>query len=362
VYSYFLQKEIDEKALNPCYFFYGEEPFLAEEFIGELKQALISPEDQDYNIEKCNLDDHSWMAIMDLARTIPFFFSSWRIIKVILPIGKGERLSSIEEKVVKDYFSSPSDQTALVVIYPGKLRRNTPIFRLFSSFPSSLVYVKELKPLKERALFTWMDRKLSLQGKRATQDAMARLAELTGNNLGRLNNELDKISTFTGEKKIVEVDDVNAVSGWIKSFYEWEIVDNLEKADIEKSLIVLDNLFKKSVRPEFILGLTAKFFRDIFLAKLWLREKEKDKKEIFKELRPQIQERYGTFYTDKFRDFFSLVDRIPMSDLNRFISELNEIDLKIKTTDLNVQTLLERFLFHYCQIRKGLRVTSKERD
>ncbi len=362
MYSFFLRKEIDEKSLHPCYFFYGEETFLAEEFIEELKQALISPEGQDYNIEKCNLEDHSWMAIMDLARTIPFFFSSWRIIKVSLPSGKGERLSPTEEKVIKDYFSSPSDHTALVVIYPGKLRRSAPIFRLFSSLPSSLVYVKELKPLRDRALFTWMDRKLSEQGKRATHDAMARLAELTGNDLARLNNEIDKISSFIGEKNIVELDDVNAVSGWIKSFLEWEIVDNLEKADFDKSLIVLNNLFRESVRPEFILGLTAKFFRDIFLAKLWLREKEKDKKAIFKELRPQIQERFGSFYTAKLRDFFFLVDRIAMEDLNFLLTQLKEIDLKIKTTDLNAQTLLEEFLYEYCQMRKGDGVTSKERD
>jgi len=360
--SFFWRKELDEKVIHPCYFFYGEELFLAEEFIEELKQALISPEDQDYNIEKCNLDDHSWMEIMDLARTLPFFFSSWRIITVNLPSGKGERLSSNEEKVVKDYFSSPSDQTALIVIYSGKLRRSTPIFRLFSSFPSSLVYVKELKPLKDRALFAWMDRKLTALGKRATHDAMARLAELTGHNLARVNNELEKISAFIGEKKNVELDDVNAVSGWIKSFYEWEIVDNLEKADFEKGLIVLDNLFRESVRPEFILGLTAKFFRDLFLAKLWIREKEKDKKAIFKELRPQIQERFGNFYATKFREFFSLVDRISMSDLNFFLTELKEIDLKIKTTDLRGQTLLEKFLFNYCQMRKGMRTTSKERD
>jgi DNA polymerase III delta subunit len=302
------------------------------------------------------------MDIMDLARTIPFFFSSWRIIQVILPAGKGEKLTSTEEKVIKDYFSSPSDQTALVVIFPGKLRRNAKIFRLFSSFPPSLVFVKELKPLRGRALTTWMDRRLSLEGKRATQDAMSRLAELTGNNLARLSNELDKISAFTGEKKVIELDDVNAVSGWIKSFYEWELVDSLEKADFEKGLIVLDNLFKKSVRPEFILGLMAKFFRDVFLAKLWLLENEKDRKAIFKELRPQIQERFGTFYTNKFREFFALVDRISAGDLNHFISELTEIDLKFKTTDLNAQTLLERFLFHYCQMRKGARITSKARD
>jgi DNA polymerase III delta subunit len=362
VYTFFLGKEINEKALHPCYFFYGEEPFLAEEFIDALKRVLVSPEDQDYNIEKCNLEDHSWMEIMDLARTTPFFFSSLRVIAVNLPVGKGERLTSAEEKIIKDYFSSPSDQTVLVVIYPGKLRRSAPIFRLFSSLPSSLVYVKELKPLKDRALFTWMDRKLTELGIRATRDAMARLAELAGNNLGRMSNEIEKISTFIGDKKIVELDDVNAVSGWIKSFYEWEIVDNLEKADYEKGLIVLDNLFKESMRPEYILGLVAKFFRDIFLAKLWLREKEKDKKAIFKELKPQIQERFGAFYTNKFRDFFSLVDRIPVSDLNFILSELEEIDLKIKTTDLNAQTLLEGFLFNFCQMRKGGSAISKERD
>jgi DNA polymerase III delta subunit len=361
MYSSVLGKEIDEKSLHPCYFFYGEEPFLAEEFIQLLKMELISPDDQDYNIEKCNLDDHSWMEIFDLARTIPFFFSSLRIIAVSLPVGRGDRLSSGEEKILKDYFSSPSDQTVLVVIFSGKLRRSSPLFRLFSSFPSSLVHMKELKPLKGRNLFSWMDKKLSSLGKRATHDAMARLAELTGNSLIRVDNELEKISAFIGEKKIVELDDVNAVSGWIKSFYEWELGDNLEKADLGKSLIVLDNLFKESVRPEFILGLTAKFFRDIYLAKLWLREKEKDKKEIFKELRPQIQERFGNFYATKLRDFFYLVERLPMNDLKDLISQLNEIDLKIKTTDLDPQTLLEGFLFSYCQLRKDVKLTSKER-
>jgi DNA polymerase III delta subunit len=352
VYSFFLRKEIDEKSIHPCYFLYGEEPFLAEEFVKDLQKSLISPDQQDYNIEKYSLEDHSWMEIMDGARTLPFFFYSWRIILVSLPVGKGERLSSTEEKVIKDYFSSPSTQTIMVVVYPSKLKRNASIFRLFSSFPSSLVYVKELKPLKERALFGWMERKLSSLQKRATQDAIGRVAELAGSNLASLNNELEKISSFIGEKKIIELDDVNAVSGWIKSFYEWEIVDGLEKAELKKSLMVLDHLFKEGERPEFILGLIAKFFRDVFLAKLWLREKEKDKKAIFKELRPQIQERFGNFYTEKFRDFFSLVESIPMEDLARWLSELREIDLKIKSSDSSAQTLLEEFLYGYCQLRR----------
>ena len=103
--SFFWRKELDEKVIHPCYFFYGEELFLAEEFIEELKQALISPEDQDYNIEKCNLEDQPWMEILDLARSIPFFFSSWRFIVVNIPVGKGERPSSLQENVVCELLS-----------------------------------------------------------------------------------------------------------------------------------------------------------------------------------------------------------------------------------------------------------------
>jgi DNA polymerase III delta subunit len=272
------------------------------------------------------------------------------------------RLSSTEVKILKDYFSSPSDHTSLVIVYPGKLRRSAPLFRLFSSLPSALVYVKELKPLRERNLFTWMDRKLSLGGKRATQEAKARLAELTGNELARVNNELEKISTFVGEKELIELDDVNAVSGWIKSFHEWEIVDGLEKADLEKSLVVLDNLYMENVRPEFIIGLTAKFFRDIFLAELWLKEKEEDRKAMFKEPRPHIQERFGKFYTTKLNSFFSVVERMSLGDLDELLSTLKEIDLKIKTTDQNSQTLMEGFLYRYCWMRKETGIISKERD
>ncbi len=353
---------MDEKTLRPCYFFYGEEPFLAEEFVGELRQTLFSFGDQEQNMEKFDLSEQSWMEVLDLARTIPFLFSSWRIIVVNIPTGRGDKLTSIEGKIIKDYFSSPSSHTVLVVIYPGKLKRGAPLFRLFSSLPSSLVWVKELKILKDRALFEWMERKLLHLEKVANKDAMARLAELTGNNLARISHEFEKVAAYVGDKKIIELDDVNSVSGWVKSFYEWEIVDNLEKADYEKGLLVLDNLFKEGVRPEYVLGITAKFFRDIFLAKLWLKEKEKDRKDIFRELRPHIQERFGNFYSTKFREFFALVDKISMRTLTLLLAKLEEIDLKIKTSDLSAQTLLEGFLFHYCQLRKNPRTILEVKD
>lgn len=363
MYSFSLSKDIKEESLVPCYFFYGEETFLAYQFINELKQAIISPDVQDYNLERFNLEDHTWAEVLDLARTIPFFLSPWRIIVVEIPKGKRETLSSHEEKMLRDYFSSPSSKTVLIIVCQGKIDRSISIFKFFSSFPASTVCKKELKNLRGKALFTWMDEHFLSQGKTAAPEAKERLAELTGNDLRRAKNEIEKLATFVGEKKVIELDDINQVSGWIKTFFEWEISDSLSKANYKQCLLVLNNLLKKEgVKPVNILGSITRFFRDIFLAKLWLHEKEKDRKSIFKSLRPHIQEKFGSFYVDKFREFFSLVERFSMKDLNRFLEELESVDLQMKSSGLSPQILLEEFLFKYCEMRKKKSVTWREED
>ncbi len=357
----FLDKEIKEETLVPCYFFYGEETFLAWEFVAGLKGALISADVPDYNVERFNLEDSSWAEIIDSARALTFFISPWRIIVVEAAKGKKESLSSSEQGILKDYFSSPPSKTIIVIVFSGKIKKSSSVFKFFSSLPSTVASLKELRPLKDRAVFAWMEKKFLAEGKTADFEAKRRLQELTGNDLRRISNEIEKLITFVGEKKVIELDDVNQVSGWVKTFFDWEIADSLEKADFDRSLVVLNNLFKEGVKPEYILGSVVRFFRDIFMAKLSLKEKGMDRRAIFKELKPHIREKFGSFYTDKLNEFFSLVEKFSIGDLNRVLAELEEIDLKMKTTSLNPQTLLESFLYDYCSSRKKGGFTWRER-
>ncbi len=357
----FQDKEIREETLVPCYFFYGEENFHAYQFVDKLKEILISGEAQDYNIERFGLEDNSWAEIIDTARTIPLFLTPRRLVVVEVPQGKRETLSQKETDILKEYFSSPSSKTVIVIIYSGRLKRSTSLFKFFSSLSSSVASLIEMKPLKYKSLMTWMDRTFSSKGKTATFEAKKRLEDLAGNDLRRLNSEIEKLTIFLDEKKVVELDDVNQVSGWVRTFPEWEIADSLGKADLTQSLIVLNNRFREGIRPEYILGTMVKFFREIFLAKLMLKEKNTDKKAIFKELKPLIPEKFRDLFNEKYREFFSLVERIPMKDLKHFLGELEKVDLKIKTTDSNPKALMESFLFDYCDLRQKKKITWREK-
>ena len=117
--------DLSEETLAPCYFFFGEEVFLAYEFLSRVREALISPDNQEYNLEKLNREDHSWAEVIDLARTVPFLFSSKRVIVVELTRKKDETLNATEKSILKNYFSSPAQQTVLIIIFHGKISWRT---------------------------------------------------------------------------------------------------------------------------------------------------------------------------------------------------------------------------------------------
>jgi DNA polymerase III delta subunit len=163
---------------------------------------------------------------------------------------------------------------------------------------------------------------------------------------------LEKLALFVGERKTVEADDVSQVSAWIKVYSDWELADCLERGDITGCLKVLDYSFDEGTKPESILDTMVRFFKTIYQAKLWLKDKAMDKKEIFRTLKPFISESYRDLYNRKFREFFFLVDGTSEEGLGRVFRELQEIDLGIKTTDTYKRVLFERFVVNYCRERK----------
>lgn len=369
--SALLGREIREDSLLPGYFFHGEEMFLAHEFIQELKTALLSPDVQSVSFERFDLEETVWRDILDIARTMPFFFSPWRLLVVDIfskskeklstakekPIPDKEDLTEDEQKILKEYFASPTPRTILLVVFSGKIRKTKPLYKLFSSLPATTVLVRELKILKNASLAAWVDEKLAATGKRASPEAVDRLIEMTGSDLQRLNNELKKLATYVGDKNLIELSDVDELSSAVKEFEKWELADGLERADFEECLCIVKKRFQEAGKPELgVLSILTNFFRDSLLAKSRLREK-KDRREIFNELRPWITEKMGDFYRKKQSKFFAAVEGISQKDLNRLIAELEQMDIRIKTTDSDPQTLFESFIYDYCRLREKGRPT-----
>jgi len=369
-----------EESLLAGYLFFGEEAFLAEEFIEELKGVLASSAGDEFHLTRMDLDETKWREVIDTARTAPFLFEFWRAIVVRIPErragadrgqdkkgdadgeeGKGTKfLSVLDQKILRDYFASPPSRTVLVILRAGRVRKDDAVVRFFQSLPKGVFAVVEMKPLSAAALMRRADEKAYALGKTLTEGAKKRLFEILGQDLRLTLNEVEKLAVYVGDKKGIEEDDVDQATAWQRSFNAYELDDALAAADFAKGAAVLNDLLAEGERPEQIVGRLAGFFRNVLAAQTWLREKGRTKEEIFQTFFPQIQKGWS-MYADKSRQFFGVVEGLSPAEMNSLLGKLRKVDVRLKTTEAVPKRVLEIFLREYCLARKEKTIISPER-
>jgi DNA polymerase III delta subunit len=369
-----------EETLLAGYLFHGEEDYIAEEFIEELKRVLADPSGGELRLTRLDLDEARWSEIVDAARTAPFLFEPWRAIVVRVPEKKsssgrgadprpdaeGEEgpaskyLCAADQKALREYFADPASRTVLVVIRAGRVRKDEALVRFFSSLPKAAFSTIEMKRLAAPALLRRADDRARAFGKTLTEAARQRLFELIGQDLRMMLNEVDKLAVFVGEKKGIEEDDVNQATAGQRSFESYELDDALTAADFAKGAAILNDLLAEGERPEQIVGRLAGFLRGVLAAQTWLAEKNRSKDEIFQSLFPYISKNWGDLYRRKYADFFGVVDGFTTSELNALLAKLRKADVRLKTTDADPRTVLEIFLREFALARKKKTIISPE--
>lgn len=348
------------KTVKAGYLFHGEELFPARLRLEELKRGLAGSTGEPAEEERFDLEETSWRDILDHARNIPFFFSPWRFLVVETDKAALADLEKDEESVLREFFASPTPQTVLAVFFQGKLARTKALFKLFDSLPESVVDVKEMKPLKPDSLVRWVEEKAETLGKRLNATAVDRLIEIVGDDLRLVDAELLKLAAYVGEKKTIELADVLAVTDWGKSFDPWDLTEALETGDTGQAILVLDKLMAEGKAVQELIGTLASFLRDILIGQIGLKA-GKNKMEIFAEVKPQLKPSWVSLYNTKFGAYFRVVEKLGSEDLARLLASLEEIDLRIKTSEADGKTLLEVFCHDFSRTVGRTVVTSRGR-
>ena len=119
-------------------------------------------------------------------------------------------------------------------------------------------------PPRERALPGWAQEECAALGKRMDRDAAELLCEMVGTDVDRLLRELEKITTYVGERERVSAEDVRTVSAQFTQADVFGIVDAIGLKDPATALSLLDG-----VLPEG--GDSGAYFRFLSLVQRQLR-------------------------------------------------------------------------------------------
>lgn len=225
--------------LYPVYFLYGPEDYLIEKEIQRLLDRTLSPKERGMNLHTFNGAEHSSLEIEQAAQTLPMF-SRYRFVLV-------KAADSIDEEKMAPllkYIENPSPSTCLVLcaqtLGPWKKAR---------SQIEKVGKIVESPRLKGKALISWMKNSAAEKGKTLSEEGAAYLLDVIGDHLYPLESSLEQVCLSVGEKKRIELPDIEGIVSEVKVSTVFDLTDAIGRRDVGKALGILGKTLESKNLP-----------------------------------------------------------------------------------------------------------------
>jgi DNA polymerase-3 subunit delta len=216
--------------IYPIYLLYGPEDYLIEEEIQELLNRTLSQKERGFNFHLFNGEEHSSQEVVQTAQTLPMFSQSRFVLVREIDHMDEEKIDALMQ-----YIKKPSPSTRLVLhgqtIGPWKKHRKE---------IEKVGKVTEYTRLKGRALVSWMKARISEKGKTLSDEATDYLVEVVGDHLYDLDNALEKVFLSVGEKRKIELLNVEEITTEVKISTVFDLTDAIGHQNLEKALGILE--------------------------------------------------------------------------------------------------------------------------
>lgn len=218
--------DIKKGIYKPVYFLCGEEPFFIDEISNLLEISILSEEERDFNQTTVYGNETDIATVVNNARRYPMM-SKYQVVIV----REAQNLRNIEQ--IEGYLSHIQPTTILVIAYKGKTPdKRKKYFKQLNSL-SECVYFESEK-IKDNKLPEWIvsycdDRKITI-----SQKAANILSEYLGNDLSRINNEIDKL-LITSKSNQIDEKLVEEHTGISKDYNIFELNSAIVHKDVLKS-------------------------------------------------------------------------------------------------------------------------------
>ena len=256
--------ELKEKKLGRLYVFFGEEAFLRNYYLQQVKKLLLDDLTESFNFHRLNNETFDTTAFADAVENLPMMADATLVQVDDIDVFK---LSEGDREKVADVLSDIPDYCTVVFTYetvswkPDKRYK-----KLWSAFDSNGKIVEFAKQ-NHRDLTAWITRHFLANQKRISPDLCGYLIELTGGTMTALNSEIMKICAYSGADEICKAD-IDAVVEPVMEAVVFQMTDLLGQKEYAKALLKLQQLLKMQQEPLSILGAVGGHFRRMAAARI----------------------------------------------------------------------------------------------
>lgn len=245
--------------LQPVYVVVGEESFLADGVVRELRRAALDGAMADFNCDTWHAADVDADTVIAGARTVPMMANR----RFVLVRGverwesQGERGARSIERMA-DYINEAIDTTCLVLVAQKLDGR-----RKLASVAKKEKCIVDCKPLSARELPHWLIKQSESRGHPMHRDVAELLAELSGPELGVLDDAVERLGLYVGEHQPIDEAAVSACVARVRTVDTWTLVDAVQERDHARALGALRDVYDPRDRGLPVIGAIAWSLRQV---------------------------------------------------------------------------------------------------
>ncbi|MCG3179925.1 MAG: putative protein YqeN [Phycisphaerae bacterium] len=315
-----------------AYIFTGPELFLRHERLAELTSNALKGEPADMAVVRFDGDDTPLATVLDELRTLPFLAS-----RRIVVIDDAESFISQHNEKLTAYLAAPCSTGVLILLAEsGNVKR----FNFFKAVSQVGGWIDCQSPAAAE-LPAWVrDRARAAYRKKIDMPTAGLLADLVGEDLGRLDSELAKLATFLGEgRETISAEDVDDLVANHRLHDAFELTGAIGAKDAAAALARwTDMVAKEPDAPYRAVGLVGWQLRQFLRARLQ-RNKGTSADEILRGLRMPYSAR---------NQFAQNIRKFSVARLRGLIRELVEVDVAAKTGGAPPERGVEQFIIKAC--------------
>lgn len=223
-------RDLQNKIYYPIYLLSGEEAFFIDAISNFVEENVLDAMEREFNQTIVYGLDTNISSLINLVRSYPMSANYQVVI-----VKEAQNLKEMGEML--KYFENPSESTILVLSYKHKdFDKRTAVYKSIKKKGVTF----HSKKLWENKIPNWIQQFLEKKSYRINPRECALLADYLGNDLGKIHNELRKLTINLKSKDLITPEVIEENIGISKDYNVFALSDALAEKNVFKSNQIIE--------------------------------------------------------------------------------------------------------------------------
>lgn len=246
-----------KKSFKPVYWLEGEEEYFIDKAIEYAEHHILNESEASFNLSVFYGKDANWADIINACRRYPMFAE-----RQVVLLKEAQQMREVEK--LESYIENPLGSTVFIVSYKEKKLDARKKFAKLVKEKGVLITTKKMY---DKDLPEWTQQLVHSKGLTITPKGLALLVDHIGNDLVRIENEVDKLSVNLGKQTGITEDDIEQYIGVSKDYNVFELQSAMAARDLARSIRIIQyfEANPKAGPIQLVLPSLYSFFSKVFM-------------------------------------------------------------------------------------------------